>query len=95
LIIVCKYRKQLLKDIIDNDIKNIIFDISKMEDTKFDIDIMETDKDHIHLLIDCQPNISATSIVSRIKQISTIRIWKLHKELLQKEFWIENTFWSD
>jgi putative transposase len=66
-----------------------------MEDTKFDIEVMETDNDHIHLLIDCEPSISATSIVSRLKQISTIRIRKLHKEELLKEFWVENTFWSD
>jgi REP element-mobilizing transposase RayT len=45
-----------------------------MEDTKFNIEVMETDNDHIHLLIDCEPSISATSIVSRLKQISTIRI---------------------
>jgi len=95
LIIVCKYRKKLLTGIIDDDIKNICFDISKMEDTKFDIEVMETDKDHLHLLIDCEPTISATSIVSRLKQISTIRIWKLHQEELKKEFWVENTFWSD
>lgn len=95
LIIVCKYRKKLLQWDIDTDIKNIIFDIYKMEDTKFDIEVMETDNDHIHLLIDCEPSISATSIVSRLKQISTIRIWKLHKEELKKEFRVENTFWSD
>ncbi len=95
LIIVCKYRKKLLTWIVDNDIKNICFDISKMENTKFTIEMMETDKDHVHLLIDCEPTISATSIVSRLKQISTNRIWKLHQEELKKEFWVENTFWSD
>ena len=95
LIIVCKYRKKLLTGIIDDDIKNICFDISKMEDTKFGIEVMETDLDHLHLLIDCEPTISATSIISRLKQITTIRIWKLHQEELKKEFWVENTFWSD
>lgn len=44
LIIVCKYRKKLLQWDVDTDIKNIIFDISKMEDTKFDIEVMETDR---------------------------------------------------
>ena len=95
IILVCKYRKKLLLWWIDNDIKNIIFDISKMEDTKFTIDIMETDKDHIHLLIDYEPNVSISQIIRRVKWLSTNRVRKLYWEYLQKEFWVEQTFRSD
>ena len=50
MIFVCKYRKKLLRGIIDEDIKQFFLEISKMDDTKFSIEVMETDKDHIHAL---------------------------------------------
>jgi putative transposase len=46
---VCKYRKKLLFEPIKEEIKQIIFDISKESD--FEILEMETDEDHIHFLI--------------------------------------------
>jgi len=56
---------------------------------------METDKDHIHLVIQYIPRVSISAIVNRIKSISTKRIWKLHQEFLHKHFWKEKTFWTD
>ena len=50
--------------------KQIIYEISQMEDSMFVIESMETDKDHVHMLVDIDPNVSATSIVSRVKQMS-------------------------
>lgn len=73
--------------------KQIMYDISQESD--FKIDIMETDKDHIHFLLSITPNYSIVSIVRRMKQISTNRIWKLHRKILFTQFWKENTFWSD
>jgi putative transposase len=93
LIFVCKYRKKLLKGQINIDIKNILYDISNHSD--FDIEVMESDIDHIHFLISYPPKISLTSIVRRLKQISTNKIWKLHYTYLSRQFWKEHTFWSD
>ena len=56
---------------------------------------MESDKDHIHFLINYPPNISVTSIVRKLKQESTIFAWKLFESKLRKEFWVERTLWSD
>jgi len=95
IILVTKYRKHILNGEIDTDIKQIVYDISKMEDSLFSIDSMETDKDHLHMLVDIDPTVSATSVVSRIKQISTNRIWKQHPVELKAHYWGENTFWSD
>ena len=94
LIFVCKYRKQLLSNTtINQDIKSIIYDIEKI--SEFAIDIMETDKDHIHILINITPNYSIRSIVNRIKSITTHRIWQKHSNILKQHFWKEKTFWSD
>jgi putative transposase len=49
LILVCKYRKKLLIGDIDKNIKNIIREIEANSD--FSIIKMETDIDHIHLMI--------------------------------------------
>ena len=95
IILVTKYRKPLLVGELDEEIKQSIFEISNLEDSLFTIDSMETDRDHIHMLVDIDPTVSATSIVSRIKQMTTNRIWKQHKEDLKKHYWGENTFWSD
>ena len=78
---------------IEDNMKNIIRDIEVNSD--FDIIEMETDKDHIHLMIQYIPRISISVIVNRIKSISTKRIWKLHQEFLYKHFWRERTFWTD
>ena len=83
LIFVCKYRKQLLTG----------EEISTS--SKFDIDIMESDNDHIHLLISYSPDISITSIVRRLKQKSTHELWNNYSGFLTKHFWKEHTFWSD
>ena len=74
-------------------IKEIFSAIEQRSD--FSIDIMETDKDHIHLLVSYPPNISVTSIARRLKQESTRELWDRYPEWLRRHFWKEHTFWSD
>ena len=49
LVLVTKYRKQILKGAIAGDVKQKIYDICNSEG--YGIIAMETDKDHIHFLI--------------------------------------------
>ena len=74
LIFVCKYRKRLLEGTMQDTIKEIFSAVELRSD--FSIDIMETDKDHIHLLVSYPPNIAVTSIARRLKQESTRELWK-------------------
>lgn len=92
IIFTCKYRKKLLVR-YGNDIKQIMFDISKKYD--FIIKEMEVDKDHIHLMIDSVPKLSPLMIVRILKQQSTIEIWRMHSKELKRHYWVENTFWTD
>jgi putative transposase len=64
------------------------------EKSNFRIKEMETDRDHIHLMIESVPKLSPLQIVRRLKQESTYRIWREYPQL-QKSFWKERTFWSD
>lgn len=73
-----KYRHEILEGEIAKNIKQIIEDISKEE--KYEIEIMETDVNHIHLLVSAQPNISPLQIVHKIKTISTNRIMEETRE---------------
>ena len=91
LVFVRKYRKQLLvNNDIDLTVKEIFKDIESKSD--FIIDIMETDKNHIHLLVSYPPKISISSIVRKLKQESTIMLWKYFPIYLSKYFWKEHTF---
>ena len=92
IIFVCKYRKKLLIK-YGEDVKQIMHDISKRYD--FDIKEMEVDKDHIHMMISSVPKISPLQIVRVLKQQSTIEIWKMYRNELKKQYWIEHTFWTD
>ena len=94
LVFVCKYRKELL---VNNDIDFKVKQIFKDTESKSDfiIDIMETDIDHMHLLVSYPPKISISSIVCKLKQGSTISLWEHFPVYLSKQFWKEHTFWSD
>ena len=92
IIFTCKYRKKLLIK-YGEDVKQIMYDISKKYD--FDIKEMEVDKDHIHMMISSAPKISPLQIVRVLKQQSTIQMWRRYASELKKQYWKENTFWTD
>lgn len=53
---------------------------------------METDKDHIHYMIELVPNISVSKVVNLIKSYTTYHIWEKYSKYLSKEFWNEKRF---
>jgi putative transposase len=74
--------------------KQIFFDVA--ENSSFEIEDMEIeiDKDHVHILLKISPAFSVSSYVRRIKQSTTQSVRGKFK-WLKKQFWNENTFWSD
>lgn len=75
------------------DIKQLIFEIAK--EKGFAIDTMQTDVDHIHILVDASPIFSPFQIAHQLKQLTTFRIWKKYSAKLKTIFWKEKTLWSD
>ena len=76
-VIFCpKYRRKVLVDGIDARLKSIIAECS--EDFGFDVDAVEVMPDHVHLLIDCDPQYGIHKIVKGIKGRSS--------RLLRQEF---------
>lgn len=93
LIFVCKYRKQLLIPEISEDIKQMSYEICKKHNII--IKEMETDKNHIHYMIETEPTISISKIVNLLKSYTIFRIWEKHSNFLSGHFWKERTFWTD
>ena len=93
IILVCKYRKQLLVGAVEYDMKKIMRHISEMSD--FDIEVMETDKDHLHMVVRSDPKLSPLQIVRRLKQMSISAVWKKYGDFLRHNFYKEHTFWTD
>ena len=79
-----KYRHKLLCGQIDEDLQVLLRKIA--EDKKITILEMESDKDHIHLLIDCKPQHYIPDVVKALKGVSARSLFKQHPEL-KKLLW--------
>lgn len=93
LIFVTKYRKLIFSDERKEDVKQYIFECCTKY--KYNIVRMETDKDHIHILLEYPPHESISNIVSQLKQYSTHKMWKKYSDWLKKRYWKRLTLWSD
>ena len=56
---------------------------------------METDKDHIHYMIETEPTMFISKIVNLMKSYTTYHIGERYPNYLRKHFWKEHTFWTD
>lgn len=94
IIFVTKYRKKLfaLGKYGDN-VKQFLYDAAK----KYGYTIIqtETDKDHVHILLEYSPKVSVSNIVKHLKQYSTYKMWMCHREFLSKHYWKRQILWSD
>ena len=79
-----KYRHDVLVDRIEMDTKSIIQDLA--DEHEIEIVEIETDKDHIHLLIECKPQHYIPNMVKAFKGVLARKLFKLHPEL-KKRLW--------
>ena len=78
---------------MSDDIKNLSYEICNKHNIK--LKYLETDKDHIHYMIEAEPSISISKIVNLIKSYTTYYIWRKSPKYLSKYFWKEKTFYTD
>ena len=93
IVLVTKYRKQLLIGSIADDVKQKIFDIANTRG--YEIIALETDKDHIHFLLSYDTTDRVSDIVKIVKQETTYHLWQKYSSVLSKQYWKEKIFWSD
>ena len=93
IVLVTKYRKQLLQGSIADDVKQKILDIANTRG--YEIIAMETDKDHIHFLLSYDATDRVCDIVKIVKQETTYYLWQQYNSVLSKQYWKKKIFWSD
>ena len=93
IVLVTKYRKQLLKGSIADDVKQEILHIANTRG--YEIIAIETDKDHIHFLLSYDAADRVYDIVKIVKQETTYHLWQKYSSVLSKQYWKEKIFWSD
>ena len=76
-----KYRKQILRNGIDEDVKSMLEEIA--EEYSFQILAMEVMPDHIHLLLDCKPQFRISDMVKIMKGNTARWLFLRHPELKQ------------
>lgn len=91
IILTVKFRKKLL-DKYNDFVKSKILEVASKN--KFSIEKMESDKDHIHILVSAHPRISPYQIVFLIKQYTSYELWQTYKVDLGKQFWKSHMFWT-
>ena len=79
-----KYRKQVLKDGLDDECKEMLSRLA--EEYKFQIVAMEVMPDHIHLLVDCKPQFFISDMIKIMKGNLARQLFLSHPEL-KKELW--------
>lgn len=93
IVIVTKYRKKLLTGGLDLFLKKACAYIAKQR--SWEIVAMETDKDHIHILLEYDTTECVCNIVSILKRQTTYYLWARYKDYLSTLFWEKHIFWSD
>lgn len=93
IVLVTKYRKQLLKSSIADDVKQKIYDICNSKGYR--IIAMETDRDHIHFLISYDTTDRVCDIIKTIKQETIYYLWQRYPNFLSMQYWKKKIFWSD
>lgn len=94
LIFVTKYRRKIFKsDKRADDVKQFLYDVTKKYG--YENIQMETDKDHVHILLEYSPKVSVSDIVRQLKQYSTYQMCIYHEEYLSKQYWKHKILWSD
>ena len=74
-------------------VKQFLYDAAKKYG--YAIIRMETDKDHIHILLEYKPTVCISELVKQLKQYSTHQMWRSHRAYLAKRYWKHQILWSD
>ena len=86
-----KYRHEILMDDIKNDLINIIKNICK--NNNYELVEINTDKDHVHLLIGLSPQDSIPIVMKTLKGVSARLLNSKHKDKLSKVLY-DGHIWS-
>lgn len=93
IVLVTKYRKTLLQYGLDDFVKRAIIYLAGQNN--WTVIAMETDKDHIHLLLEYDTTERVCDIISILKRQTTYYLWNQYGTYLSRQYWKKHIFWSD
>lgn len=80
-----KYRHKIITTTIEKSLIEILQKIA--DDNNFSIVEVNTDFDHIHLLIDCSPQHYIPDMIKALKGVSARLLMKEYGNVLKKKLW--------
>lgn len=92
LILVVKYRRKVINDIISNRLKEIFTYIADKEQYQLQIIEFNHDEDHLHILFKAQPKSEISKFINTYKSASS-RLIKNEFPKMREKLW-EEAFWS-
>ena len=79
---VTKYRRKYIKPYVKIELVRILFDYIKTQPT-LHVEMLNTDRDHIHIQMVIPPSIAVSVVVQHLKWISSIKLKKKFKFINQ------------
>ena len=92
LVVVTKYRKEVINKDINNELVLIAKNIFKVKNTGKIIEI-NTDKDHIHILFSVGPQVQLSKLINSFKAVSSRLVRKKFNSYLSAFYW-KPYFWN-
>ena len=89
-----KYRKAVIDEKVDQELKEICLEIAQ----RYQVEFLEigTDKDHVHFLVQSVPTYSPTKIITIIKSLTSRevfdRVTSVKKQVWGGEFWTDGYY---
>ena len=80
-----KYRHKILTLKIENRLVELLYQIAREND--FQIIECNTDKDHIHILINCKPQHYIPKLIQKMKGKTSRILMEENSEILSKKLW--------
>ena len=92
LVIATKYRRKILKDGFGEYLKKLVIGIGR-QIPEIEIVEVNTDKDHIHMLLSIPPKLSISEVVKEIKAKTGLYMRRKFP-FLDKVYWGRGGIWS-
>ena len=92
LIFICKFRCEAFTNpVLDDTIKGVLLNTAL--ESRCVVHFVESDKDHIHLLIETVPNTNLAILINKLKSRTTYLVWKLYPDEMRK-FYHKHRLWT-
>ena len=91
IVLTTRYRKKCLTTIEDK-VKESFF---RSSSSKLRVSEVGVEQDHVHVVVSVHPSLSVSTVVSRLKQLTTYWLWLVEEEELSKYYWgSKRLLWS-